>query len=140
MLLAALAVGLALWVFYRSRSGGRPSLQGRAEPSEGPPIDVWVASGESRAVAAVMARRLRDVIADRIPEAERHLHTEDCIRKVLDADSGEMARQVADTLRALERARFSPAAPGDVLEVVDQAESIIAALEAAPSEADPVES
>jgi hypothetical protein len=59
---------------------------------------------------------------------------------VLDADSGEMDRQVADTLRALERARFSPAAPGDVLEVVDQAESVIAALEAAPSEADPVES
>ena len=136
-LLTAMVVGLIGWVVLRRRRGARPSIGEPEEPDEGPPIDVWVASGESRAVAAVMASRLRDVIAARIPEAGRHLHTEECIRAVLEADSGELARQVADALRALERARFSPAAPGDVLEVVDQAEAVIAALETAPGESTP---
>ena len=136
VLLATTVLVLAVWVLFRRRRSRRPAIEEQGEPPPGPPIDVWVASGESRAVATVMANRLRDVIADRIPEAGRHLHTEECIRTVLELGSGEMAGQVAEALRALERARFSPAAPADVLEVVDQAEAVIAALEVAPDEPD----
>ncbi len=139
-LLTAMAAGIIVWALRRHRRGTRPSIEEPEEPAAGPPIDVWVASGESRAVAAVMAHRLRDAIAERIPQAGKHLHTEECIRAVLELDSGDVARQVAEALRALERARFSPAAPGDVLEVVDQAEAVITTLETAPSEAAPAES
>ena len=128
-LVATFLLSTAAWVAVRRRRGRRPRFEEPDESVPGSPIDIWVASGESRAVAAVMADRLRDVIAERIPGAGRHLHTEECIEAVLESDHGDVGRQVAEVLRALERARFSPAAPGDVLEVVDLAEAAIAMLE-----------
>ncbi|MDH5550181.1 MAG: hypothetical protein OEZ42_09775, partial [Gemmatimonadota bacterium] len=96
-----------------------------------PAIDAWVAAGESRAVAAVVANRLRDALARLIPEAARHLHAGECIRVVEERSLGEVGRELADVIRALERARFSPAAPADVLEVVDDAERVLRALQSA---------
>jgi hypothetical protein len=127
-LLGVTVLVVSVWALLRHRRGPQPELDDPEPPVAGPPIDVWVASGESRAVATVMANRLRDAIAERIPEAGRHLHTEACIRTVLAAEDASLAREVADVLRALERARFSPAAPGDVLEVVDQADAVLATL------------
>jgi hypothetical protein len=136
---AVILGGIALlsvsgWIALRRRRGRQVPIEDEEEEAEGPPIDVWVASGESRAVAAVMSDRLRDAIAERIPDAGKHLHTEECIEALLHSDLGEISRQVVEVLRALERARFSPAAPGDVLEVVDMAEAAIAALESSAVE------
>jgi hypothetical protein len=97
-----------------------------------PPIDVWVATGESRAVAATVSSHFRQRLAERVPEAGSHLDTDECIQAVLASEIGDQAREIAGILRALERARFSPAAPGDVLDIVDQTEALLDRLGAVP--------
>lgn len=122
---------LILWVGARRRTDPRPSPLGVEGEAVGPPIDAWVTAGESRAVAAVVAHRLRETLARLIPEAGRYLHAGECIRVVEAQDLGEVGRELTDVIRALERARFSPAAPADVLEVVDDAERVLQDLETA---------
>jgi len=131
-LVAAALLGTLLWALVRWRPVRRPTPPRVEGVRADPPIEQWVAAGEPRAVAAVAADRLRRAIAEWLPEASRHLHTEECIRVVLAKRQGDVGRQVADVLRTLERARFSPAASADVLDVVDSAEAVIAALAAAP--------
>ena len=133
-LVAAALLGTIIWALIRWRPVRRPTPRRLASVVADPPIEQWVAAGEPRAVAAVAADRLRRAIAEWLPEAGRHLHTEECIRVVLVQRQGDVGRQVADVLRALERARFSPAASADVLDVVDSAETVIGALAAAPIE------
>jgi hypothetical protein len=120
---------LAIWVVLRQRQRPLASPIEQAAVPTVPPVDLWVAAGESRAVAAVVAGRLRSLLSRRLPEAGGHLDTEECVQVVLASDLGDVGRQIASTLRALERARFSPAAPGDLLDVADQAELLIAALD-----------
>ncbi|MDH3458592.1 MAG: hypothetical protein OER90_17265, partial [Gemmatimonadota bacterium] len=122
---------LALWTVLRQR---RRPLVLPVELATVPPtpaLDLWVAASESRAVAAVVAGRLRSLLSRRLPDAGGHLDTEECVQVVLASDLGEIGRQIASTLRALERARFSPTTPGDLLDVADQAEVLIAALDGA---------
>jgi hypothetical protein len=133
-LVAAALLGTLIWALIRWRPVRRPTPQRANSVRADPPIERWVAAGEPRAVAAVAADRLRRAIAEWLPEAGRHLHTEECIRIVLAQRQGDVGRQVADVLRTLERARFSPAASADVLDVVDSAEAVIAALASAPVE------
>jgi len=133
-LAAAALFGTLIWALIRWRPVRRPPQPHMESAAADPPIERWVAAGEPRAVAAVAADRLRRAIAAWLPEAGRHLHTEECIRVVLAQRQGEVGRQVADVLRALERARFSPATSADVLDVMDSAEAVIAALGAAPIE------
>lgn len=127
-LVLSVIAALVLWVGARRRTDPRPSPLGVEGEVVGPPIDAWVAAGESRAVAAVVTHRLRETLARLIPEAGRHLHAGECIRVVEAQDLGEVGRELADVIRALERARFSPAAPADVLEVVDDAERVLQGL------------
>lgn len=127
-LVLSVIAALVLWVGARRRTDPRPSPLGVEGEVVGPPIDAWVAAGESRAVAAVVAHRLRETLARLVPEAGRHLHAGECIRVVEAQDLGEVGRELADVIRALERARFSPAAPADVLEVVDDAERVLQGL------------
>ena len=122
---------LIMWGGVRRRTNARPLPFGVEGETVAPAIDAWVAAGESRAVAAVVANRLRDALARLIPEAGRHLHAGECIRVVEERSLGEVGRELADVIRALERARFSPAAPADVLEVVDDAERVLRALQSA---------
>ncbi len=122
---------LILWVGVRRRTAARPAPFGVEGDVVIPPLDAWVTGGESRAVAAVVAHRLRDALASLIPEAGRHLHAGECIRVIEERNLGEVGRELSDVLRSLERARFSPAAPADVLEVVDDAERVLRALQSA---------
>ncbi len=127
LVLGALSVLAAWGMLRRRRRGPRPTIESDIVVAS-PPLDLWVAAGESRAVATATADRLREQLALRIPHAERYLHTEECIAVLLQGDLGTTGTQLATVLRALERARFSPAAPGDVLEVVDEAERLITVL------------
>jgi hypothetical protein len=99
------------------------------------PIEEWIAAGESRAVATVVALRLRQIVADTVEGIDAPLDVEGCARVLEMSDRGSPARELAGVLRALERARFSPAAPADVHEVVDDAERAIRAFQATRSEA-----
>jgi hypothetical protein len=88
----------------------------------------WIAAGEGRAVAAVAAERLRDHLARSVPEAGRALSTDECIAVLEERRRDWPLRELGETLRGLERARFAPAVPGEVALLVDQVESLVESL------------
>jgi hypothetical protein len=124
VLFAVVLAAAAAWGVVRRRTRPRPG-PGDADvtPAE-PPVERWVAAGESRAVAAVTADRLRQYIAQMIPRAGRYLDTEECLRVLHDEVPEWPLRETGDLLRALERARFAPAVPTDVVELVEQADDL----------------
>jgi hypothetical protein len=114
----------AAWGVARRRTRPRPGPGDvEIEPAE-PPIERWATAGESRAVAAVTADRLRQHIAQLIPRAGRHLDTEECLHVLNDEVPEWPLRETGEVLRALERARFAPAVPSDVVDVVEQADRL----------------
>jgi hypothetical protein len=125
LVLFGLVLGAAAaWGVARRRTRPRPGPDGVDVELAEPPIERWVTAGESRAVAAVTADRLREHIAQLIPRAGRHLDTEECLRVLNDEVPEWPLRETGDVLRALERARFAPAVPSDVVEVVEQADRL----------------
>jgi hypothetical protein len=123
-------VGVGAWILLRRRKGSRPATAGTPEPRPEPPVARWVAAGESRAVAAAVAERLRSVLARREPAAGRHLDTEECIAVIQRSGSELPVRDLTQVLRELERARFAPAIPSDVVQVVRRAEELRYLLDA----------
>ncbi len=127
LVLFGLVLGAAAaWGVARRRTRPRPGPGDGdvdVEPAE-PPIERWATAGESRAVAAVTADRLREHIAQLVSRAGRHLDTEECMQVLHDEVPEWPLRETGDVLRALERARFAPAVPSDVVEVVEQADRL----------------
>lgn len=119
---------LVLWALARRRTGSPPPLSDAVPDRTEPPVDRWMAAGETRAVAAVTADRLRHRIAQRLQTAGRHLDTEECIVALASEGDGLPVRELAQVLRSLERASFAPAAPSDVVEAVTRAEELGKAL------------
>lgn len=128
-LLGAALGGVALWGVGRRRTRRRRPPLEASELAPAVPIDRWVAAGEPRAVAAVTSERVRSALAQLVPAVGVHLAAEDCLvvlrRERPDWPLGELA----DLLRSLERARFAPAVPSDVMTVVDRAELLLESLE-----------
>jgi hypothetical protein len=122
--LAAVA-GTASWAVARRRvrpAAAPPAPSGRPAPL---PLARWVTSGEGRAVAAVAAERLRGRIARQVPEADRSLGTDECIA-VLERQRPEWpVRELTEILRGLDRARFAPAVPSDVILLVERADQMV---------------
>lgn len=127
-LVGGVAVALLLWGLARRRTRSRPAPDQVVLDHPEPPVDRWLAAGETRAVAAVTADRLRHHIAQRLDSAGRHLDTEECIAALESADDDLPVRALAQVLRSLERASFAPAAPLDVVEAVTRAEELGEAL------------
>ena len=95
----------------------------------------WIRAGEPRAVVAAAADALRFHIASLVPEAGAHLTTHECIAVLEEQQPTWPLREVEDLLRALDRARFAPAMPTDVIELAEHARELIRQL-AIPSEED----
>jgi hypothetical protein len=127
--LAVVLVALAAW--WSRRRDPRPTIPPAPATERPVPIDEWVAAGESRAVATVVALRLRQIITETVSDPRARMDLEACVQALQASDRGAPARELVDVLRALERARFSPAAPADIHEVVDDAERAIRAYRAA---------
>ena len=70
-----------------------------------PQLERWSDAGETRAVAAVATRRLRALIAARLPAAHTGLDTEDVLRAVAGRTDWPQA-ELGDLLRSLDEARF----------------------------------
>ncbi|MGD2135484.1 MAG: hypothetical protein PVF27_04950 [Gemmatimonadales bacterium] len=128
-LVSGVTLVAVLWGWLRRRTAPRvPRAAPPAEPTE-PPVDRWMGAGESRAVAAATADRLRRHIARRFPNAGRHLDTEGVIA-VLAHEGGDLRlRELSQLLRALERASFAPAVPTDVVETVTRTEELMQEME-----------
>ena len=122
-------LGGVLW----RRVGPRPTRAAPAARRPAPPIERWIAAGEPRAVAAVTADHLRERIAAAAPEAGRHLDTDECLDALRAADRQLPLRDLSDVLHALERARFSPAVPSDVLGLVERALHLVHEIEMVPA-------
>lgn len=131
---AALAFTVA-WGIARRRTRPRPLRPPEPAGAVTPSIDRWVAAGEPRAVAAVTTERVRRRIAGLVPAAGGALDTEQFLAVVRDQRPAWPVERLADLLHSLERARFAPAVPSDVMIVVDQAELLLQSLEPAPEDA-----
>lgn len=126
----AVAVVTAAAVVSRRRRRPRPAPPGVLGEHVHPPMDTWIAAGESRAVATVVALELRRAIAADLPDVSEHLDAAERADAILEESGDPAARELVAVLRSLERARFSPAAPADVHEVVDEAERAMQAFRA----------
>jgi hypothetical protein len=88
------------------------------------PVERWVAAGELRAVAAAAGETLRSTLARVAPEADRSLEAEGAIRVLERTRPDWPLRELADVLRALERATFAPAVGEDVMGVARRADAL----------------
>jgi hypothetical protein len=139
-LLPAVALPLAAALLTTAAAVRRRRRRVRPAPPEvvaevvHPPLESWIAAGESRAVATLVALQLRAAIAEAVPEAAEHLGAEERADAMLEQGGDPVAGGIVTVLRALERARFSPAAPADIHEVVDDAERAVRVLRASRAE------
>jgi hypothetical protein len=120
---AAAAALTLLWLAWRLR----PRRAGaREEPPPEPPPDLplmrWLAAGERRAVATVAVHRLREAVAAAVPDAAGAAGPAEWVAAVAAARPQWPVDELADILRALERARFAPLGADDLAELVDRAD------------------
>jgi hypothetical protein len=128
MPLALLVSGVVLvtvgWAWLRRRV----RVPRRVVPPVTSPLPVqlerWVAAGEARAAAAYAGEGLREVLARAAPEADRSLEGERVIAVLERTHPDWPLRELADVLRALERATFAPAVGEDVVSVARRADQL----------------
>jgi hypothetical protein len=128
---ALVLLALAAWLAWRRRA---PRTAGAAVPAATPaelPLMRWLAAGERRAVATVAAHRLRGAVAAVVPASAAMTDTDAWESVVGAAQPGWPVAELADTLRALERARFAPLAGHDLAELVDRTDVLFARVTAA---------
>jgi len=130
LIAAALGSGVT-WLSLRRRRGARPGRVPPVEKRSPAPIARWMAAGEARAVAAVAAERLRRAIARVEPRAHAALDDVECLALLGELRPAWPLDELRETLSGLERARYAPAIPADVLAVAEQAEEMATALERA---------
>jgi hypothetical protein len=120
--------GSAAWGAARRRVPAGTALPLVSSSGGAPPLPRWALAGEARAVASVVAHRVRARLARLVPEASPALATEECLA-LLDAGRPEgPVRELADLLRALERARFAPAVSGEITRLVERADHLLRLL------------
>jgi hypothetical protein len=124
----ALVAGVGLigltWAWARRRVRPARAVPEPAVGSAPVPVERWVAAGELRAVAAAAGETLRSTLARVAPEADRSLEAEGAIRVLERTRPDWPLRELADVLRALERATFAPAVGEDVMGVARRADAL----------------
>jgi len=122
---AVVAALTMLWLGWRlrPRRNTRPDARPDDPPSD-PPLMRWLAAGERRAVATVAVHRLRAAVAAQVPDAARAPTARDWAAAVAAARPAWPVDELADVLRALERARFAPLGADDLAELVDRADVV----------------
>jgi hypothetical protein len=133
VLLAVLVlVGSGLWALLRRRTAVRPAPVASAATRARPPLGTWVDAGELRAVASEVATALRREFAHRVPAAHTTFSADVCL-EVLRRERPEWPLDdIADVLHALDRARFAPAVPQDVMALAEQARMVVEQLARKP--------
>ncbi len=132
LLVGLVAVGTGAWALARRRVRPRPAAPEEGAASAGPPLHVWVEAGELRAAAASVAEQLRRTLARLEPAAGVGLPTDAVLAALRLRRPAWPVNEIEELLRALERARFAPAVPSDVLLLQEQAETLVERLAAQP--------
>lgn len=139
LLVASVLVATVVWGVARRRSQPRPAWE-RADGAgagagvaagahDPPPIMRWIAAGEHRAVATVTMHRVRDRVAQLVPQAGQSLHIGEWLNVLRTHRPRWPLRELGDVMRALERASFAPAIPSDVIALADEAEVLAQSLD-----------
>lgn len=128
VLVTVTLASLTVWGVRRRWVRPRPAWAVEGRDAVTMPVERWADAGESRAVAAATADALRQNLVDLLPDAGRHLSIEECERVLASERPDWPRREIAEILRALERARFAPAVPDEILALARRAEAIAAKL------------
>lgn len=123
-----------IWMVARNRRAVRPVGSPEVEEWLGPPLMKWISFGEPRVVAGVASEHLRSVLARFHPDLKESLAAPELVRR-LDGISDLLPvrdQDLANLVVELDRARFAPAVPSDVVELVERAERAVAKLEENP--------
>jgi hypothetical protein len=117
LILIALALLLLAPLHWWWRRRGEPKPLGPAATGAPvhPPLERWADAGESRAVAAAATRRLRAVLAARVPAAHPGLDTESAMAELRSARPDWPLEELGDLLRSLDEARFGHMAFPDAI-------------------------
>jgi len=129
VLLAVLGAGasLAAALWWRRRPPRRLS----EPPGDASKTEVadarWLEAGESRAVAARAAGRLRGALAAAVPEAHLGLSTADCLAAA-QRSRPQTFSELEAVLMALDHVAFATASEADVVRLADRAMALAGAL------------
>ncbi len=135
LLMAFIAASVALIVavlILRQRRDARPEWRLPSYEPEEPRLLTWIRAGEPRAVVAAAADGLRFRIAAVVPDAGSQLTTDECMHVLEQQQPAWPLREIKELLRALDRARFAPAIPTDVIELAEHAKQLSGQLVKAP--------
>ncbi len=134
LLLTGVLVLSVGWGVLRRKPRRRPAFAGvDTEVGVGVgdiPIPRWIAAGEPRAVATVSMHRMREHIQTYVPQAEPSLDLRAWLRTV-EGRSEWPLRELAEVMRALERASYAPAIPSDVIALADETQVLLQAIDEA---------
>jgi len=121
----ASALGATLvWTLVRRRVRQRPAWRSGIGKRVDAPVVIWLEAGESRAVVSAVTDRLRESIEAALPEASRQLSTQECLG-VIDGERPLWpALEISSVLQSLDRARFAPAVPADIMDLVERADEL----------------
>ncbi len=117
-----------LWGMSRRRSKERPSWRSGAGKRVEAPVVQWARAGELRTVVSAVADRLRENIERALPEASRQLSTEECIGVITERRPEWPVRELEVVLRSLDRSRFAPAVPSDIVQLAQRASELSSSL------------
>ena len=134
LLVVAVLMSTVVWGLVRKRPPQRPEWERVEDGDATLPLMRWIAAGEHRAVATVAMHRVRDRVAELVPQADQSLHIEEWLKVTREHRPEWPLRELADVMRTLERASFAPAIPSDVIALADAAEVLLQSLEPAEVE------
>jgi len=128
LLIAVVVVAAIGWAMIRRRARERPKWRSGTGKRAEAPVVQWMNAGEPRAVVSAVTDRLRDSIATALPEAGRQLSTEECLSVMEQEEPEWPLREIARILNALDRARFAPAVPNDIVELAEESDALALSL------------
>ena len=122
LLVTAVVMMTVGWGIVRRRPRRRPSWAVAGPGATEIPISRWIGAGEPRAVATVAMHQMRLHVRRYVPDAELSQDLDDWLHTVESHRPDWPVRELSEIMRALERASFAPAIPGDVIALADEAQ------------------
>ena len=128
LLVTVVVVVMTAWAVFQRRARERPKWRSGTGKRVEAPVVQWMNAGESRAVVFAVTDRLRDSLAAALPEAGRQLSTQECLVVIEEEKPEWPIREIARVLHSLDRARFAPAVPSDIVELAERSDAIALSL------------